>query len=31
MTPGSNGETVDAMSRAKIDKIIEDLRFERYH
>lgn len=30
LTAGSNGETVDAMSLAKIGKIIEDLRYERY-
>ncbi len=31
MTPGSNNETVDAMSREKIDRIIEQVRYERYH
>lgn len=30
MTKGTTEETVDAMSRAKIDAIIEALRFERY-
>ena len=30
MTPGTTEETVDAMSRAKIDRIIERLRQERY-
>ena len=30
MTPGSTWETVDGMSLAKIDAIIEALRFERY-
>ncbi|OWK39992.1 reverse transcriptase/maturase family protein [Fimbriiglobus ruber] len=30
MTPGVTGETVDGMSRAKIDAIIADLRAERY-
>ena len=30
MTPGTNGETADGMSRRKIDAIIEALRFERY-
>src|SRR5262249_38968859 len=30
MTPGSTAETVDGMSLAKIDAIIEALRFERY-
>lgn len=30
MTPGVNGETVDGMSRTKIDAIIADLRDERY-
>jgi len=29
-TPGSTLETVDGMSLAKIDAIIEALRFERY-
>jgi len=30
MTKGTTEETVDAMSMEKIQKIIEDLRFERY-
>src|SRR6266550_9205666 len=30
LTPGSTLETVDEMSLAKIDAIIEALRFERY-
>ena len=30
MTPGSTPETADAMSLAKIHKIIDDLRHERY-
>jgi group II intron reverse transcriptase/maturase len=30
MTPGSTAETVDGMSQAKIDTIIEAVRFERY-
>jgi group II intron reverse transcriptase/maturase len=30
MTPGSTPETADAMSLAKITKIIDDLRHERY-
>jgi group II intron reverse transcriptase/maturase len=30
MTPGSTPETVDGMSLAKIDAIIEAVRFERY-
>ena len=30
LTPGSTPETADGMSRAKIDAIIEALRFERY-
>src|SRR5258708_13021613 len=30
MTPGSTAETVDAMALTKINKIIEDLRHERY-
>lgn len=30
LTPGMTAETVDGMSRAKIDAIIEALRFERY-
>jgi group II intron reverse transcriptase/maturase len=31
MTPGASTETVDGMSLAKIDAIIEQLRYERYH
>ena len=31
MTQGSTVETVDAMTLAKINKIIDDLRNERYH
>ena len=31
MTPGATTETVDAMSLAKIDDIIEAIRQERYH
>src|SRR6266567_1777496 len=31
LTPGSTPETVDEMSIARIDAIIEALRFERYH
>jgi hypothetical protein len=31
MTPGVTGETVDGMSREKIDRIIEAMRHERYH
>jgi group II intron reverse transcriptase/maturase len=31
MTPGSTPETADAMSLAKIEQIIDDLRHERYH
>jgi group II intron reverse transcriptase/maturase len=31
MTSGTTSETVDAMSLAKIAKIIDDLRHERYH
>jgi retron-type reverse transcriptase len=31
LTPGSTSETVDEMSIARIDAIIEALRFERYH
>ena len=31
LTPGSTPETVDEMSIAKIDAIIEALRSERYH
>lgn len=30
MTPGSTTETADGMSQAKIDKLINDLRYERY-
>ena len=30
-TQGTTQETVDAMSLAKIDAIIEAVRFERYH
>nr|WP_236064754.1 reverse transcriptase/maturase family protein [Reticulibacter mediterranei] len=30
MTPGSTPETVDGMSMAKIEKLIDDLRHERY-
>jgi group II intron reverse transcriptase/maturase len=30
MTPGATPETVDGMSRAKIDRLIDDLRRERY-
>ena len=30
MTPGVTGETVDGMSMDKIERIIEDLRFERF-
>src|SRR5437763_696737 len=30
LTPGSTAETVDGMSKAKIEKIIDDLRHERY-
>jgi retron-type reverse transcriptase len=30
MTPGATPETVDGMNLAKIDAIIEALRFERY-
>jgi retron-type reverse transcriptase len=30
MTPGTTLETVDAMSLGKIEKIIDDLRHERY-
>jgi retron-type reverse transcriptase len=30
MTPGATGETVDGMSRARIDAIVADLRVERY-
>ncbi len=30
MTPGTTTETVDGMAMAKIEAIIEDLRYERY-
>jgi retron-type reverse transcriptase len=30
MTPGTTGETVDGMSRDKIDRIIDAMRHERY-
>jgi hypothetical protein len=30
MTPGTTAETVDGMSIAKIDQLIDDLRYERY-
>ena len=30
LTPGVTDETVDGMSKAKIDAIIHDLRYERY-
>src|ERR1700704_4136113 len=30
MTPGATGETVDGMSMAKIERIIDALRHERY-
>ena len=30
MTPGASGETADDMSEAKMDAIIEQMRFERY-
>ncbi len=30
MTPGVDGETVDGMSQAKIERIIDALRHERY-
>jgi len=30
MTPGTTDETVDGMARAKIERIIDDLRHERY-
>jgi hypothetical protein len=30
MTPGVTGETVDGMSRAKIDTLLTDLRAERF-
>lgn len=30
MTPGATDETVDGMSKAKINTIIHDLRYERY-
>ncbi|PLS81391.1 MAG: hypothetical protein CYG59_06025 [Chloroflexi bacterium] len=31
MTKGSTSETIDGMSLAKIDALIEKLRYERYH
>ena len=31
MTPGTTTETVDGMSMTKIHRIIEQLRYERYH
>jgi retron-type reverse transcriptase len=31
MTPGVTAETVDGMSLTKIDRIIDDVRHERYH
>ncbi len=30
MTPGTTGETVDGMSLAKIERLIEEIRYERY-
>jgi group II intron reverse transcriptase/maturase len=30
MTPGTTGETVDEMSLAKIEKLVDDLRHERF-
>ena len=30
LTPGTTDETVDGMARAKIERIIDDLRHERY-
>jgi len=30
LTPGTTAETVDGMARAKIERIIDDLRHERY-
>ena len=30
MTPGTTGETVDGMSLAKIDRVIEAMRYERW-
>ena len=30
MTPGVTWETIDGMDRAKIERIIDDLRHERY-
>ena len=30
MTPGATPETVDGMNRRKIDRLIDDLRHERY-
>src|SRR5207245_8986378 len=29
MTPGTTGETVDGMSLEKIDRVIEEMRYER--
>ena len=31
MTRGITKETVDGMSQAKIEKLIEDIRYERFH
>ena len=31
LTPGTTAETIDGMSMAKVDHIIEELRTERYH
>ena len=30
MTPGASGETADGMSEAKIDRIVREMRAERY-
>jgi group II intron reverse transcriptase/maturase len=30
LTPGSTPETVDGMSQVKLDRLIEDVRYERY-
>jgi group II intron reverse transcriptase/maturase len=30
MTPGASGETADGMSEAKIDRIVQEMRAERY-
>ena len=30
MTPGACGETADGMSEAKIDRIVQEMRAERY-